>query len=210
MATNKAPASEFKTDEVLFEQDAVASKMYVIQSGRVRLERRVFKETFVVEVLGPGHVVGEVAIAENARYPASAICDEATTAVVIERDKIEATLLSNADVLKKITQKLAVRIAHTTFRMSNLALRDTTARVMLQLRYEAIRSGALGGAAFAPLPFDLPQVVVSENGPVRAAVTELVREGLVELDGAGRFRIIDAPAYERKLTYLELATRFQF
>jgi len=199
---------DFEPGQVLFQQDDLAQRVYVIRSGFVRLTRRVFREEFIVEELGKGNVCGDVAFAENVRYPVTATAIDHVKALSVAREDLDKALLADPNVVAMMARKMAARLAHAHFRMATFALRSSIARVMIQLRYEAARSGALGGNAYAPLPYDLPHALATEAGVVRSCIEKLVHDGLIELDGAGRFRVVDQRAYDRYLAYLELNDRF--
>lgn len=212
MASNSETAAtthaEFEAGDVLFRQGELASTVFVINAGIVQLTRRVFREEIIVEQLHRGNLCGDVAFAENARYPVTATALEPVRAVVVGRDDVERVLLQHPHVVAKMAGRLATRLAHTHFRLSALSLRSTEARIMLQLHHEAVRAHALGGETFAPLPYDLPEVLACERGPVRETIRGLQRDGYIELDNGGRFRIVDREGYERRLSYLELRDRF--
>ena len=197
----------FGPGDQLFAQDDAAERLFVISAGHVRIERRVFKEEITVETIGPGNLCGEVAAAGGLRYPCTATALTEVKALVIERDQIDATLMTNPDVAGRLVRKLSGRVSYLHFRLANLSLRSVEARVMLQLHFEAVRHGGSQGEAFAPIPFDLPDVLAAERGVIDACLREIVAAGLIEFDGNGRFRITDRKAFDRRLSYHELSDR---
>jgi CRP/FNR family transcriptional regulator len=210
MATrNDANTSKFSPGEWLFAEGTPADRVFIINSGHVRIMRKVFRESVTIETLGKGNVCGEVALAEGATYPVSAIADDDVEAVVVPREKLASMMLSNPKVIERLASRLAARLTQAHFRVASLSVRDVLGRVMLQLRHEAQRAGALDGATSAAIPFDLSDALASERGAVDRALRMLVSDGLVELDGAGRFRILDLAAWDRRLHFIELRDRIE-
>ncbi len=208
MSDSGESTSTFGAGSVLFRQDDPADNVFIINSGSVQLTRKVFREEFTVETLGTGHLCGEACIAEGNTYPETAIAVDEVSAVVIPRASITGLIQKNPDVAVTMAQRLATRLTYAHFRLAGFALRSTLGRVMLQLRHEAVRFGAISGRAFAPLPFDLPEVLACEKGQIDAAIRRLHAEQLIEIDGQGQFTIKDLSAWDRMLAWLELDDRY--
>ena len=213
MSTTNAPLDaptliEFAEGETLFRQDDIAHRLFVIREGTVRIEQRVFRESFVVEEVGCGNVCGEIAFIENARYPVTATATAPTRALVVPREKLAEAVLADPRVLGVMAQRMTARLTAMQHRLSVFAMRTAEGRIALQLRREAQRLGALAGDVWVPLPFDLPDVLATEKGAVRSALRSLADAGVVEFDSQGRFRVIDRVGFDRRLAWLELQDRF--
>ena len=128
--------------------------------------------------------------------------------VVVERDDIQNVMFGNPKVVARMASRLAARLTHAHFRLANFALRHDLARLMLQLRHEVERNGGMEGDVFVAIPYDLPETLATERGNIDGGLRDLIGQGLIETDGAGRFKITDLTAFDRKLTFLELADRF--
>ena len=198
----------FEPQSVLYRQDDAADRLFIIHSGTVRVVRRVFREEFTVETIGPGHVCGEVCVAGGTSYPESAIAVDRVEAIPVHVEAVQELLRSNGDVALNMARRLAARLTHAHYRMASFAVRSSMARVMLQLRVEALRRGAVRKRAWAPIPFDLPEVLATERGTVRACIKKLSEDGLIYLDANGQFSIADLIGYDRLLSFLELRDRF--
>jgi CRP/FNR family transcriptional regulator len=199
--------TEFAPGAVIFRQDEAATRLYVINSGHVRLTRRVFREEVLIETIGKGNVIGDIAVADGALYPVTATAVDEVRAVVVAQEQIEEQLMQNPRVLARMIQKLSIRLANLHFRFAALSLESTEARVLLQLRYELARQ-AIAPGGWCSLPFDLADVLALEPGVVNTHLRAIGDAGLIEVDGGGRFRVVDAAAYDRRLAYLELSSRF--
>lgn len=199
----------FEPQAVLYRQDDPADRLFIIHSGAVRITRRVFREEFTIETIGPGHVCGEVCVIGATSYPETAIAVDAVEALVVPASTVEELLRTNGDVAVNVARRLAARLSWAHHRLANFALRSSLARVMFQMRAEALRRGALRRRAWAPVPWDLPEVLATERGTVRASVRRLAQDGLIAIDPNGQFSIIDLVGFDRLLSYLELQDRFE-
>ncbi len=207
MANDAPVQAEYAAGELLFEQGATAHHVFIINSGRVQLRRRVFEEEVVVETLSKGNICGDIAFAGGAMYPVSAVALEQVQAVVVHRDNLQSVMLDNAKVVARMAGRMAARLTAAHFRVAAMSMTDPLGRVMLQLRHEAARDDAEEAPIFTAIPYDLPDALGLEKRVVDSCLRALVTDSLIEADGAGRFRIVDASAFDRRLRYIELDGR---
>ena len=210
MSSNaKLETVEMEAGTVLFRQDDPATAAFLLESATVSLTRRVHREEFVLEEVGPGALVGEMALVDGGHHIATATLRTSGKVLRIPHDSVAEVLENNPRAARRIIAKLGLRLATAQYRMSVFTLPSLTARLMLQLRHEVTRAGEFAASGFVPLPFNLPKVLAAERGAVVQALDGLVAAGLVEIDGSGAFRVADPSAFERQLTYLELKSRVE-
>jgi CRP/FNR family cyclic AMP-dependent transcriptional regulator len=200
---------ELPKGSILFEQDQRATHVFVLRTGVVRLMRRVFRESFLVEEIGKGGVCGEVAIAGNALYPVRAEIVEDAVVLAIPTEQLDDVVSREPTVAALLARKIAARLAYSHYRLASFALRSPEARVLYQLRHEAARAGGLAGGIWVDVPWDLPQALHLEGGTLRVVLDRLSERALIEIDANGRFRVVDLAAYDRRLAYLELSDRYE-
>ena len=199
---------ELAAGTTLFDQGAPAEAIYLVQTGVVKLVRRLFREEHLVETLGPGSLVGEVAMVAGAHYPVSARALSTLTVTRVPRARLESLLLEHPDLSLRLARTLAIRVAHGQFRNAVYSLRSIPGRLLLQLHAEAERNSTTARDGYHPLPSDLPEALGAETPLVDSGLRGLAADGLIEFDGQGRFRIADRAAFERRLAYAELKDRF--
>lgn len=193
---------------VLYREGEEGNRMYVIKSGQVRLMKRIHETEVLVEELGAGEFCGELAMLGSFPRPVTAIVIEDATIIPIDADKFEGMIKGNSDIALRMLKKLTARLTEAQHRVSNLMLRKTKARVLHQLRHEAIRHGANGIGA--PIPDNIADVLALEIGEIKRIFADLVQEELIIIDKHGSFQIIDSDAFDRYLSYLELQDRFEY
>lgn len=181
--------------------------MYVIKSGRVRLTKKVHDAEIVVEELSNGEFCGELAMLGSAQRPVTAVVIEEASVIQVKSNQFEDMIRGNTDIALRMLKKLTQRLTEAQYRVSNLILRSDTARVLHQLRAEALQeTGKV--EALTPIPDNLADVLAMEIGQVKRVLNQLVRDEMITVDKRGYFQIIDPPAFDRYLQYLELHDRF--
>jgi CRP/FNR family cyclic AMP-dependent transcriptional regulator len=105
----------------LFKEGDAGDTAYVIRSGMLEVYQDFDGERIVLGVIGPGEIVGEMALLDDSPRMASVIARESTILLVIERDifrkKIDATDKTTRHLLQKfisIIREQATAIGHQT------------------------------------------------------------------------------------------------
>lgn len=197
---------------ILFREGDEGNRMYVIRSGHVRISKRVYNTEVVVEELGAGEFCGELAILGQHLRPTTAIVMQDASVIQIDVGQFEAMVNGNSEIALRMMKKLAQRLTESQYRVSNLILRKPKARVLHQLRAEALRG--LRGVDSTPqavlIPDNLAEVLALEIGELKLILNQLVRDELIVIDKRGQFEIVNYEAYDRYLQYLELHDRFEY
>ena len=100
----------YAKDTVLFEKDAEAKCLYILQEGTVYL---VIKNggTITYSLTEPGEVFGWSSMLESGRYTASGVCATDLKAMKLEKEKLDKIFEKHPDVGYKVLQRLARVIA---------------------------------------------------------------------------------------------------
>ena len=116
---------------------------------------------------------------------------------------------SNADIAVRMLKRLSQRLTEAQFRIANFKLRQNKARLMHQLRHEAVAADPNLRQA-ASIPDDLADVLAVEVGEIKVLLGELMRDQLISIDKRGTFQITDSRSFDRQLNYLELRDHFEY
>ena len=103
---------ELGRDEVLFSEGEPGDVAYSIVSGEVRIERDTPEGLRVVAELGPGEVLGELAILASRPRSATARATQPTTLRVIPGDRLMSELEKLKPWMSGIIQTIATRFLH--------------------------------------------------------------------------------------------------
>lgn len=196
---------DFAADQVLFEEGSDADVFLVVEAGVVQLTKKIHSQTCSLGTLVVGDVLGEEAFFPDTKYGYTAKAIENTRCLRVVGRQFEEMVRRSPEIAVRLLRKLAMRLIHAQFRLSNFTLLSPTARLMHQLVAERERASN----DTVPIPYDLPEVLGLEKGALDGMMRTLVQERLVALTKKGdAFQIPDRDAFDRYLTYLELRDRF--
>jgi CRP-like cAMP-binding protein len=194
----------------LFRERDAAAEMYVLRAGRVRLTRRVRGQERLLDEVGPGEFLGEMALLLRRPHSATATVVEDATLLALDRATFEEMIGSSAPIAVRLLGKLAARLDLANAQVDALLLPDHTHRVVQLVASLARITGrpdADGGVAL-----DLPAAELGERAGISdeelaPALDRLSRSRLlVPLAGRG-FRVPDAQRLAEFLAFLDGRTR---
>ena len=194
---------------VLFREGDPGREMYVLQSGKVAISKKVRDVEKVLATLGPGEFFGEMAIISNKPRNASATVAEAARVLVIDPKTFEAMIRGNSEIAVRMIKKLADRLAEADAQIENLLLADPASRVvhhLLEVCQTRGRQTEEGIEVEVPLR-DLPRQLGVGEPAIRIMVGKLERGGLVERTG-DRLVVHDTARLRDYLNYLEMKWKF--
>jgi CRP/FNR family transcriptional regulator, cyclic AMP receptor protein len=200
---------EIPNGTVVFREGEPGKEMFVIQSGRVAISKKVRDVEKVLAVLGPGEFFGEMAIISNKPRSASAIVEDAARLLVIDPRTFEAMIRGNSEIAVRMIKKLADRMADADAQIETLLLSDPSSRVvhhMLQLCQSRGRPLEEGIEIDFPVR-DLPRQLAVGEPAIRFLCHRLERSGLIEQQG-DRVLVRDTARLFDFLRFLEMKTKF--
>jgi CRP-like cAMP-binding protein len=100
---------QLEANEVLFRAGDAADAGYVIQAGALKLLRADAKQADDGVRVGPGVLIGELALLTETKRPATAIAAEPTTVMRISRSLFRKVLEGFPDAARLMRDRLAER-----------------------------------------------------------------------------------------------------
>jgi len=135
----------YAAGHVLFHEGDPGKHMYVIQSGRVQLTRKVRGREQHLASLPPGEFFGEMAIVNKQPRSATATVIEEAHLLVLDARTFEAMIRGNAEIAIRMIKKLALRLAQANSQVEMLLKQDLNHRIVHQLRLLAEQRGQADG-----------------------------------------------------------------
>jgi len=123
-------------DTMIFSEGEMSRDIYVVLTGSVKMMRIVRGEEFIIDVLGPGELFGEMAFIENAPRMGSAITTQESTLIRIKPEQLVSSVAEG--VLQKIFENMARRIWFSHQRLIIFKIRDPLVRIYAYL-YNLVR-----------------------------------------------------------------------
>src|SRR5262245_24967984 len=125
MSAEKNPFAKFlnhfKKGTVLFHEGDEGEDMYIIQSGRVAIKKRVPHGDTTLAVLEKGDFFGEMSILERMPRSATAEMLEDGDLIVIGSDVFGDMIKSNPEIAVRMLRKYSLRLRETTKQIEQMA-----------------------------------------------------------------------------------------
>jgi CRP/FNR family transcriptional regulator, cyclic AMP receptor protein len=102
------PNETFEAGDVIFrEGDDSKNKAYLVHKGAVEVRRRVDGEERVLNTLGKGDLLGEVALFRDGPHSVTAVAIDQVTLIPISADRLEGMVLANPKLAIELIRQLA-------------------------------------------------------------------------------------------------------
>lgn len=191
-------AEQHRPRTFLFMEGDPALWLYLVRGGRVKILKhsRTGKDV-VLEILGPGEVVGGVAVLEGRPYPASAQALEAAAVLKIPREPLLALTESHPDIVRRMVLLIGQRLRGAHESMRALAAEPVEQRLAAALLRLVEREGVAEQDG-SRLPYRLTRQSLAEMAGTTVETTIRVlsrwgRDGLLA-DEDGRLLLRDLHA----------------
>lgn len=199
----------FPKGTVLFQEGQPGDRMFVIQSGRVEIVKKIGGQTVVIAQLGPGDCVGEMAILDGQPRSADAVIAEDAQLVVLDRHTFEGLVRDHGEIAVRIMRKLSQRLREANKQLQNFLAENGALRAVELLRSLA---GRQIGERFRPLPLGIsPQTLAARAGlsvPEAQAVWSRLKAAGVLDDVGGEANLAPDKVVDDYLQYLELKHKY--
>ena len=134
MTAEKNPFAKFLTHfnkgHVLFSEGDDGEEMYIIQSGRVAIKKRVKDGDTVLATLEKGDFFGEMAILERLPRSATAEVTEEGDLIVISGDTFGDMIKANPEIAVRMLRKYSIRLRETNLRLEQVIVKGGVAPEM--------------------------------------------------------------------------------
>lgn len=200
---------EFPKGTVLFQEGEPGKDMFVLQSGKISISKKVRDVEKVLAMLGPGEFFGEMAIISNKPRNATATVMEDAKLLVIDPKTFEAMIRGNAEIAVRMIKKLAERLSEADAQIENLLLSDPASRVVHQvLQVCQTRGRPMEEGIEVDFPIrEFPRLLGVGEPAIRHMLDRLERAGLIERSG-DRLTVYDTARLHDFLQYLEMKWKF--
>ncbi len=194
---------------VLFREGEPGSEMFVLQTGVVRITRRLREVEKLLATLGPGEFFGEMAIISNKPRTATAEVVSEARVLVIDAKTFETMVRSNAEIAVRLIHKFAERLAEANAQIENLLLRDASSRVVHHIARLVSEQGRPGtdGTRVEVNVGSLPSLLGIRADQVDEVLAKMNRARICVPDGGG-FLVPRVEQLHDFLDFLEKRERY--
>ncbi len=175
---------------LIFSRGDQGDHMLAIRRGRIRLSLSSARgREIVLQSLGPGDILGEMALIDGEPRSADATAAQETTCLVLPRARFAAVVPRRPDVGLALARHLCRLLRSTNFQMESIALHDLQTRLVRFVLYALEKSPGAGSGPERRLVLGLSQgelsaILGASRPKVSAAFHGLLDAGVLRRDGA--------------------------
>jgi CRP-like cAMP-binding protein len=189
----------------LFQEGDRGEEMFIIQTGKVKISKRIRGVEKTLATLEKGEFFGEMAILNDKPRSASAETLEDCDMLVIDRKTFDALIRGNVEIAVRFIKRLADRLRETNDQMEALMIKDNTSR-LVSILAKQVKEQSKGGE-FAITVDDLSGLAGIESSQVRMILEKLASVRIIELT-ADKVYIRTEDQMDRLIRYLEMREIF--
>jgi len=195
---------------ILFRENEPGQEMYIIQSGKVRISKKVREIDKTLTILGKGDFFGEMSILNNKPRSATVEVIEDAKLLVIDPQTFEKMVRNNAEISLRIIKNLSARLQEADNQIENLLLRDNTSRLVNTLAKIASERGerTAQGIRIHFRPEELAGIAGIPLNQVEEITKKLVNSRILRIE-EGQLVIASQDLLDRFLRYLEMKEQFE-
>ncbi len=190
---------------VLFNEGDRGEEMYILQSGRVKISKRIRGVEKTLATLEKGEFFGEMAILNDKPRSASAETIEECEMLMIDRKTFDALIRGNAEIAVRFIKRLADRLRETNDQMESLMIKDNTSR-LVSILAKHVRDSKQGGG-FTMTVDDLAGGAGIEAAQARTILEKLASVRIVNLS-EDKVHIMNQEQVDKLVRYLEMREIF--
>ena len=169
---------QYPKDTMLFAEGESGPELYIIQKGSIRITKIVNDNEVLLALLKSGDIFGEMALLENKPRSASAIANEDSVLMAVNRANFKSMVVEQPQVISKLTSSLAERIWNLYRQLRNTMIEDPVGRLYdslaLELEKERLDLTSRISYTFGFGPNDLITMVGLAKDVGRGAIATLL------------------------------------
>lgn len=152
---------------VLFREGDSGTEMFIIGAGRVEVQKRIGGLDKTVAVLGPGDMLGELALLNDKPRSATAIVLDDLDALVIDKPTLESMIDTSPEFTMRLIRRLSDRLDAADGLIQLLMHPDPNAREMVLREAESAKTAVSDEAAALEAAMELQGEVGGDPARVR-------------------------------------------
>ncbi len=169
---------QYPKDTMLFAEGESGPELYIIQKGSIRITKIVNDNEVLLALLKAGDIFGEMALLENKPRSASAIANEDSVLMAVNRANFKGMVVEQPKVIARLTSSLAERIWNLYRQLKNTLIEDPVGRLydslMLELEKSRLDLSSRQSHTFGFGPNDLINMVGLAKDVGRGAIATLL------------------------------------
>jgi len=193
----------------LFHENDHSRELFVIQSGSVKVYRRINAKELELAVLTKGSVVGEMALIDGKPRSASAVAIEDSTVTIIDAETFLERVAEAPPWFISVIKTVSEKIRNANSRLEQAYQRNHYAAIALALHYMFIRSGKGCALDCTETITNLTRLLCISPQRCTEAMACFQKKGLLEIAN-NRLNLPNARRFHDYCFYLRILDRGVF
>jgi len=193
---------------VIFREYDPGGEMYIIQSGKVKVTRKIGLIDKTLSVLRKGDFFGEMSILNEKPRSATVVAEESCELLAIDRKTFEAMVKGNPEIALRIIKKLAARLQEADNQIEALLIKDNTGKVASYLL--RLASSARTDEDGVALDVDIRDIAgaIGITEDLASSVISKLAKAHMLTTVSGRITVTDIEQLGRFVKYLDMKASF--
>lgn len=119
----------YPADSMIFSENEPGKELYIIQSGRIKIQKMVNGQEVMLAVLQAGDIFGEMALLDNKPRSATAVAAEESVMLAINKANFETMVKQKPQLATKLITLLSERLWMAYRQLANLMIQDPVGRL---------------------------------------------------------------------------------
>jgi CRP-like cAMP-binding protein len=103
----------YEDGKVIFEEDSIGKDVYIIESGKVEICKRINGKNVTIRILGKGELLGESVMFANIPRSVTAVAIGRTLLISMSMEELVYRIQNNLEFAIELIQNLVHRMQHT-------------------------------------------------------------------------------------------------
>ncbi|OGS46281.1 MAG: hypothetical protein A2539_02845 [Elusimicrobia bacterium RIFOXYD2_FULL_34_15] len=119
--SNILSTETFKKDDIVFKQDDLGDRLYLVKEGLVRIYIIETSTDETIALMKPGDIFGELSLVDTQLRSANASVLAASTLLIITKEKFDELKNTNSQIASKILQ-IMLKVISKRLRLTTMKL----------------------------------------------------------------------------------------
>lgn len=177
----------FKAGTSLFHENDRSRELYLVQSGRIRVYRKVGTREIELASVSKGGVLGEMALIDGKPRSASAKAVEETSVVIIDSDTFYTKIRGVPPWFMTLIRMVSQRIRKANSRLEDMQDTNQGINIVVGLQYLFYENAGGGGSCCTPLDLhrckkELSQLLSTSQQRIVRILDQLHRTQIISVN----------------------------
>jgi CRP-like cAMP-binding protein len=195
---NDRKIKSFRKKEEIYRQNDYANYLYFVIKGKVKsIKTDSYGKTFVNDIYGANSFIGYATLMEDGEYHETTVAMTDTEVAVIPKIEFVELVMKNRDVAVDFINRLSGNLQERDKRLLQLAyapVRERVAHALLMIKEKMMLQE--NSEEIKISRDDLASIVGTAKESLIRMLSEIRKEGLIEIDGLG-IKILDEKGLRR-------------